>query len=174
MLPAAIIKSMATQHLASHAYQRSKEYLPSVNKNYVWGALLVGAIVLGIYYYGKNSGTVNQAPLPGDTQPTTDPQGNAVNPLNDAEKADIVRIANSLNTQMGYVSDPDLQLLNDYLGSSDRVFVGTYNYYNTVFKTAPDTLKTLINKYAGWKLFFTDIHDQMTAIVARMNKLGLT
>ena len=174
---ATIIKSMATSAVISaghRAYTKSKSYLPTVNKNYLWGALLVGGIIIGIYYYGKSAGTVNQAPLPGDTQPTTDPTtGTTTNPLSAAESAEITRIANALHTQMGYIQDPDLQLLNDYLGSSDRVFVGTYNYYNTLFKTAPDTLKTLISKYSGWKIWFTDIHDQMVAIVARMDKLGL-
>ena len=151
-----------------------KQYLPDMSKNYVWGAALVIGGLIAIYYWGKNNATVKPAPLPNDTQPKTDPNtGAVIDPLTDSESKEIIRIANLLNDQMGYLLDPDLQLLNDFLGSSDRVFVGTYNYYNSQFVTAPDTLKTKINSYASWKLWFTDINNQMNAIVARMDKLNL-
>jgi hypothetical protein len=151
-----------------------RQYMPDVNKNYIWGAVLVVAGLVGIYYWGRNNATVEQAPLPNDTLPKTDPvTGQTTNPLTDAESKEVTRIANALKTQMGYVSDPDLSLLTDLLGSSDRVFVATYNYFNTLYATAPDTLKTLISSYSNWKIWFGEINHQMDAIVARMDKLGL-
>ncbi|MEI7726485.1 MAG: hypothetical protein WCK09_15355 [Bacteroidota bacterium] len=150
------------------------EYMPDVNKNYVWGAVLIVAGLVGIYYWGRNNATVEQAPLPNDTLPKTDPvTGQTTNPLTDAESKDIIRIANELKTQMGYIIDPDISLLDDLFGSSDRVFVGVYNYYNTLYSTAPDTLKTIISGYTSWQIWFGEINRKYDAIVARMDKLGL-
>jgi len=172
-----IITGMATSVASSAAasgYERSKKYLPDVNKNYIWGALALAGIVYAIYYYGKKNATINPAPLPADTQPSVDPTtGTKTNPLTDTESKDITRLANGLNSQLGYFSEPDLTLLNDFLGSSDRVFVGTYNYYNTLYCSPPDTMKTKFESYNNWKLWFTDINHQLDAITARMDKLGL-
>jgi hypothetical protein len=174
-----IITGMATsaaQNAVSRVYERSTRdnYIPDVNKNYVWTAVLVVGIIAGIYFYGKNNGTINPAPLPNDTQPKTDPAtGNTINPLTASESSEITRLANSLNTQLGYWLDADATLMNDFLGSSDRVFVGTYNHYNTLYLSPPETLKSRINSYSNFKVFWSEINHQMDSIVARMDKLGL-
>jgi len=151
-----------------------KKYLPDVNKNYVWGAALFVAGLIGIYYWGKNNGSVLPAPLPNDTLPKTDPvTGEKINALTEAESKLIVRLANEFESQRGYIINPSYELLNEILGTSDRVFVGTYNYYNQLYASPPDTLKTIINSYSNYKIWFSEINHQYDAIVARMDNLGL-
>lgn len=167
---------MATTTLVRRA--NVQQYLPDINKNYVWGAVLVLAGMVGLYYWGKNNGTIKQAEAPIDTQPetTTDPKtGNTtvVNPITDGESKEIVRLATSFNTQLGWWGDVDTAILSDLLGSSDRVFVGTYNYFNTTFSSPPDTLKTQIDFYSNFKIWIGEINHLMDSIVARMDKLGL-
>jgi hypothetical protein len=163
---------MATTELTRRPTVR--EYMPDVNKNYVWGAVLVVAGLIGIYYWGKNNGSVLPAPLPNDTLPKTDPvTGQTTNALTEAESSLIVSLTNEFESQRGYIIDPSYELLNEILGTSDRVFVGIYNYYNQLYASPPDTLKTIINHYSNYKIWFSEINHQYDAIVARMDKLGL-
>lgn len=150
-------------------------YAPSVNKNYVWGTILVIGILTGIYYYGKKKGTNLPVTLPVDDAKNQ-------NSLTESEKQTVTKIGNDINTELGYWSWGNIAPLwsNDQetalfelLGVSDKVFVAIFNYYNTNFVSPPDTLKTKLKSYNKWRFGYNPESDIIDNIILRMNRLGL-
>jgi len=147
-----------------------KQYLPTVNKNYVWGTLGIAALIAGIYWYGKSNATIDNVAVPNDT---VDPN----HPLTAAEQAEIKAISTGLYNEIdktfgSWLLDWDVTMLERFMQASDRIFVGVYNYYNDNYTTAPDTLTALFVSKSTWiwGAAQSTIYDN---IIARMSRLGL-
>lgn len=177
---------MITKAISLARNSNPGKYLPDVNKNYVWGGVLITAIAIGLYYWGKKNSTINPADVPNDT--VKDSNGNIVkNPFTEAEKADIIRIANALNSEFGwgsvfssygsavapFIGGGSDALLTEFSTTSDKVFVSVYNYYNTNYVTPPGTMKSLIETKRNWSLWYSNTNRMLDAIIARMDRLGL-
>jgi hypothetical protein len=161
---------MVSSALAKVRKANVKQYLPTVNKNYVWGTLAIGAIIAGIYWWGKNNASIDNVPVPDDT---IDPN----KPLTDAEKAEVKTIAVALFNEIdktggSWIRDWDVAVLERFMQTSDRIFVSVCNYYNSNYTTAPDTLTSLFVSKDFWiwggaqSLLYKNI-------IARMSRLQL-
>ena len=149
-----------------------KKYLPNVNKNYLWGALIVGGVIIGIYYYGKNNGSFTPYVLPNDTPPVTnDP--NDPNALTDTEQQSVVAISNHIRSIVDGYFNVDYTAYKELLTCSDRVFVGVYNFYSANFCTVPDTFRTALEHERRWYLPLTDANNDSQSILNRMDRLNL-
>ena len=148
--------------------EQIKKYLPSWNKNIVWGIALVGGIAFALYYFGKKSATVEQFPVPGDP---------GSSPLIDDEKRQINTYVNEIHSNIGsswnWLNNWDVDQLKRFLTVSDRIFIGVYNLYNSTHLSAPKTLKTEFESEMNYALAITDDYKIMAQIVARMNQIGL-
>jgi len=148
------------------------KYLPSVNKNYIWGGLIIIGAIVGIYYFGKNSGSFTPYILPNDTPPD-DANPNDPNALTSSEQETVISISNALKAIIEGYFTIDYSAYNRMLTCSDRVFTGTYNFYSANFCTPPDTLRTKIESQRHWYLPFTTTDNWAAEILTRMDRLKL-
>jgi len=122
-----------------------QNYLPDINKNYLWAGLIIVGISVGLYYWGKNNGTVQQYPIPDES---------GTNPLTTEELNEISEIANNIHTSIdsnwNFITGWDLTPLKKLATESDRIFIGIYNFYNKSFLSAPDTLYTALRSEWAW------------------------
>ena len=124
-----------------------REYLPSVNKNYVWGAIAIIGIAVGIYLWGKKNATVEQYPITSEDDPKA-------KPLTEVEKNTAIKLANDIHSAIGsswnFIIGWDLTSLQTLSSTSDRIFIAVYNLYNSTYLTAPDTLYTELKSEWAW------------------------
>ena len=153
--------------------QQIKEYLPDVNKNYIWGAVVVIGAILGIYFYGKTNGSYTPYILPNETLPDGTTSTNDPNKITQTEQSDITSISNALKVIIEGYFNIDYSAYKRMLTCSDRVFVGVYNFYNANFSSVPDTLRSKIEGQRSWYLPFTQSDNDTLAILARMDRLNL-
>jgi len=125
--------------------QRVRNFLPSVNKNYLWAGVFIVGITVGLYYWGKSNGTVEQYPIPDE---------NGTKPLTSDETRQISELSNSIHTAIDsnwhILTGWDFTPLTKLSASSDRIFIGVYNFYNKAFLTSPDTLYTTLQSVWTW------------------------
>lgn len=166
---------MITTALVKARMPKVKQYLPDVNKNYVWGGVLIVAIAAGLYWWGKKNASIETIPIPDDT---IDPN----KPLTSSEIAEINSISVGLHSSIDkpwYNPTYDLPPIEKLTQSSDRVFVGVYNHYNKNFASAPTTLRGRLNTAYTWTpnipiLFDTDYTTGLFLnLFERFNRLGL-
>lgn len=140
-------------------------------QNTIITALVVILIVLAIYYYGRNRGKNaasegNQSVLPDKTD-----WGKS---LSEVESAEIQRLAYAMYQDMKGVNvmPRDMAIYTAYLSSSERIFVGTANYFYDNYGTG-ENLAQWIEKES---FFMTNAGTGKTIaeqILERLNKFGI-
>ena len=135
-------------------------------------AITIIVILLGIYYFGKKSGKTESTTtdLPKDTDW-------AKNELTATENEKIKSLTLRLYRDLkGLTLFPDSDLWSEFFYSTDRIFVGTYNYFNQKYEAEGDgTLKEWINDEFGlnmW-LYKSSFATFKESILFRMDNLNL-
>jgi hypothetical protein len=133
----------------------------------IWAVAILIVVIIAWVLISRSRKTISM--IPDDNQPSIN------DPLSDTEKTEVKRLAtalyNELNgTRWDFLWNRDPIPFNDLAIASDRITVGTYNYFNDNFGNG----KTL------WQWIYGDWYKQGTAadhsvnlIKEKFTRLGL-
>lgn len=126
----------------------------------------IGVVIYFVYRSGKSSGVNSVAPdIPGDS---------TVNPLTNEEKTKILSLVNRLHDDINGITSVayrDWDTYTEFANSTDRVFVGVFNLYQSKYNVS---LKTDMQGESYWidQNPFTS-QSPIETIFNRMNSLHL-
>lgn len=132
-------------------------------------AILVLLITI-IYFIGRKAGKNLTASGNKGLMPSQTDYGKT---LSETESQQVIKHANALYNDMKGLNfwKRDAKIYTEYLASSDRVFVGTANYFYDNFGNG-DNLAKWIKGEAYW---FTnlDLNDTTDSILSRLARFGI-
>jgi hypothetical protein len=133
--------------------------------------IAVALFLLGfllVYLWGRKSGTVKPITLPNDT-----PGNQALSP----QEAEYVRkLANDLYSDMDGINflKRDHKLYEDFLNTSDRIFVAIYNDFNYLYYAK--SKQTLRQWIEGEQFWWQDVfkgNQIKNLLIRKFNRLNL-